>query len=136
VREVEAYTNLYRLDMGRPIAVKATAKLMSNILFNQRYYPLITQTIVGGMDDEGASVYVLDVLGSLIPDKYAAVGSGAEIAYGVLEEGYKEKMTLKEGKDLVARAMKSAVSRDAASGDGVDFLIITDKGIQEESTKF
>jgi 20S proteasome alpha/beta subunit len=32
--------------------------------------------------------------------------------------------------------MKSAVSRDAASGDGVDFLIITDKGIQEESTKF
>lgn len=136
VREVEAYTNLYRLDLGRPIAVKAAAKLMSNILFNQRYYPLITQTIVGGMDDEGASVYVLDVLGSLIPDKYAAVGSGAEIAYGVLEEGYKEKMTLKEGRDLAVRAMKSAVSRDAASGDGVDFLIITDKGIQEESTKF
>lgn len=136
VREVEAYTNLYRLDMGRPIAVKATAKLMSNLLFNQRYYPLITQTIVGGMDDEGPSVYVLDVLGSLIPDKYAAVGSGAEIAYGVLEEGYKEKMTVKEGKDLVARAIKSAVSRDVTSGDGVDFLIVTDEGMQEESVKF
>jgi len=136
VREVEAYTNLYRLDTGRPIGVKATAKLMSNILFNQRYYPLITQTVVGGMDEEGASIYVLDVLGSLIPDKYAAVGTGAEIAYGVLEEGYKEKMTVKEGKDLLARAIKSAVSRDVTSGDGVDFLIITDKGIQEESTKF
>jgi proteasome beta subunit len=136
VREVEAYTNLYRLDTGRPIGVKAAAKLMSNILFNQRYYPLITQTVVGGMDEEGASIYVLDVLGSLIPDKYAAVGSGAEIAYGVLEEGYKEKMTVKEGKDLLARAIKSAVSRDVTSGDGVDSLIITDKGIQEESTKF
>jgi len=136
VREMEAYTNLYRLDMGRPINVKATAKLMSNLLFNQRYYPLFTQTIVGGMDDEGASVYVLDVLGSLIPDKYAAVGSGAEIAVGVLEEGYKEKMTVKEGKDLATRAIKSAVSRDVASGDGVDFLVITDKGIQEESMKF
>ena len=64
------------------------------------------------------------------------MGSGAEIAYGVLEEGYKEKMTVKEGKDLLARAIKSAVSRDVTSGDGVDFLIITDKGIQEESTKF
>jgi len=136
VREMEAYTNLYRLDMGRPINVKAAAKLMSNVLFNQRYYPLITQTIVGGMDDEGASIFVLDVLGSLIPDKYAAVGSGAEIAYGVLEEGYKDKMTLKEGKDLVARAIKSAVSRDVMSGDGVDYLIITGKGIQEESVKF
>jgi len=136
VREVEAYTNLYRLDMGRPIAVKAAAKLMSNILFNQRYYPLITQTIVGGVDGEGAAVYVLDVLGSLIPDKYAAVGSGAEIAYGLLEEGYKEKMTVKEGKELITRAIKSAVSRDVMSGDGVDFLIITKEGIQEESTKF
>ena len=136
VREVEAYTNLYRLDTGRPIAVKAAAKLMSNLLFNQRYYPLITQTIVGGTDEEGASIYVLDVLGSLIPDKYAAVGSGAEIAVGVLEEGYKEKMTVEEGKNLVTRAMKSAVSRDAASGDGVDFLIITNEGMQEESIKF
>lgn len=136
VREVEAYTNLYRLDMGRPITVKAAAKLMSNILFNQRYYPFITQTIVGGMDDEGASIYVLDVLGSLIPDKYAAVGSGAEIAYGVLEEGYKEKMTVEEGKDLVTRAIKSAISRDVMSGDGIDFLIITNEGMQEESIKF
>jgi len=136
VREVEAYTNLYRLDTGRPIAVKAAAKLMSNLLFNQRYYPLITQTIVGGVDEEGASVYVLDLLGSLIPDKYAAVGSGAEIAVGVLEEGYKEKMTVKEGQELVTRAIKSAVSRDVMSGDGIDFLVITDKGIQEESIKF
>jgi proteasome beta subunit len=136
VREVEAYTNLYRLDMGRTISVKAAAKLMSNILFNQRYYPLITQTVVGGIDEEGASIYVLDVLGSLIPDKYAAVGSGAEIAYGLLEEGYKEKMTVKEGKELATRAIKSAVSRDVMSGDGVDFLTITKEGIKEESTKF
>jgi len=136
VREVEAYTNLYRLDTGRPIAVKAAAKLMSNLLFGQRYYPLITQTIVGGMDEEGVSVYVLDVLGSVIPDKYAAVGSGAEIAVGVLEEGYKEKMTVKEGKELVTRAIKSAISRDVMSGDGVDFLIITNEGMQEESMKF
>jgi proteasome beta subunit len=79
---------------------------------------------------------VLDVLGSLIPDKYAAVGSGTEIAVGVLEEGYKEGMRLEEAKALVTRAIKSAISRDAMSGDGIDFLLITKKGIAEESTKF
>jgi proteasome beta subunit len=88
------------------------------------------------MDDEGASLYVLDVLGSVIPDKYAVVGSGTEIAMGVLEEGYKEGLSMEEAKDLVIRSIKSAISRDIMSGDGVDFLLITKDGIQEESMKF
>ena len=135
-REIEAQSNLFSMDVGRPISVRAAAKLMANVLFNRRYAPLITQTIVAGLDEEGTSLYVLDVLGSLIPDKYAAVGSGAEIAVGLFEEAYKEDMTLKEAKDLVTRAIKSAVSRDVMSGDGVDFLIITKDGIAEESAKF
>jgi len=135
-REVEAQANLFSMEVGRPISVRAASKLMSNILFNRRYAPLITQTIVGGLDDEGSSLYVLDVLGSLIPDKYAVVGSGTEIAVGVLEEGYKEGLSIEEAKALVTRAIKSAISRDAMSGDGIDFLIITKDGIVEESMKF
>ncbi|MEM3704247.1 MAG: proteasome subunit beta, partial [Candidatus Bathyarchaeia archaeon] len=103
VREVEAYANLYSMDVGRPISVRSAAKLMSNLLFANRLAPLITQTIVGGIDDEGASLYVLDVLGSVIPDKFAAVGSGAEIAMGVLEESYREGLSIEEGKELVVR---------------------------------
>jgi proteasome beta subunit len=136
IREMEAYVRLFSLDVGRPITVRSAAKLMSNLLFSQRLAPLITQTIVGGLDEDGPSLYVLDVLGSVIPDKYAVVGSGTEIAVGVLEEGYKENMTMEEGKELIARAMKSAISRDIMSGDGIDFLIITKSGTQEESTKF
>ena len=117
-------------------AVRAASKLMANVLFNRRYAPLITQTIVGGLDEDGPSLYVLDVLGSLLPDKYAVVGSGTEIAIGVLEEGYKESMTAEEMKELVTRAVKSAISRDSMSGDGIDFLIITKEGVTEESVKF
>jgi len=136
VREVEAYANLFRLEAKRPMPVRAAAKLMSNLLFSHRLTPLITQTIVGGVDDDGASLYVLDVLGSVIPDKYAVVGSGAEIAIGVLEEGYREDMTVEEAKELATRAIKSAVRRDIMSGDGIDFLIITKDGIKEESIEF
>jgi len=136
IREVEAYANLFKLDANRPMSVKSAAKVMSNLLFSRRLFPLITQTIVGGLDEEGASLYVLDVLGSVIPDKYAAVGSGAEIALGVLEQGYKDNLTIKEASDLVTRAIKSAVSRDIMSGDGVDFLYITKEGLSEESMKF
>lgn len=136
MKEMEAYANLFRLETGRPIPVRSAAKFMSNLLFQRRLFPLLTQTIVGGTDEEGASIYVLDVLGSVIPDKYAAVGSGAEIAIGTLEGSYKEDMTLEEAKDLVIRSVKSAISRDIMSGDGIDFLIITPEGTKEESLKF
>ena len=136
IREAEAYANLFRLEANRPITVRAVAKLISNLLFSHRLFPQITQTIVGGVDEDGPSLYVLDVLGSNIPDNYTAVGSGAEMAMGVLEESYREGMTIDEGKELAKRAIKSAISRDAMSGDGIDILIITKDGIEEESIKF
>jgi proteasome beta subunit len=136
VREIEAYAKLFRFDAKRPMTVKSAAKVMSNILFNRRMIPLITQTIVGGMDDDGPSIYVLDVIGSVLPDKYAAVGSGAQIATGVLEEGYKDNMSKQDAKALVLRAIKSAISRDTMSGDGVDFLTITKEETEEETSKF
>ena len=135
-REVEAQAKLFAFDAKRPMTVQSAAKVMSNVLFGRRMFPLITQTIVGGMDDDGPSIYVLDVIGSVLPDNYAAVGSGAQIATGVLEEGYKDNMSQKDAKALVLRAIKSAVRRDVMSGDGVDLLTITKEGIQEESNKF
>ena len=135
-REVSIHTNLFKMEVKRPMSVKAAAKVLSNLLFSSRLFPLITETIIGGVDDEGPALYVLDVLGSTIPDKYAAVGSGAEIAIGVLEESYKDGMTVEEGRDLAIKAIKSAISRDARSGDGIDLLIITKNGIREESIKF
>jgi proteasome beta subunit len=69
---------------------------------------------------------------SVLPDKYAAVGTGAEIAVGVLEATYKESLSLAECRDLVLRAMKSAIARDATSGNGIDLLLVTKDGIKEE----
>jgi proteasome beta subunit len=136
VRDVEANANLFSMDVGRRISVRATSKLMSNILFNRRMMPLITQTIVAGIDDEGPSLWVLDVLGSVLPDEYAVVGSGTEIAIAVIEESYKKDMKVADAKELVTRAIKSAISRDIMSGDGIDFLIITKDGATEETIKF
>jgi proteasome beta subunit len=134
-RDVEANANLFGMDVGRKISVRAAAKLMSNILFNRRMAPLITQTIVAGLDDDGPSMYVLDVLGSVLPDDYAVVGSGTEIAMAIIEDGYTKSMTVAEAKKLVTRAIKAAISRDTMSGDGIDFLIITKEGAVEDSLK-
>jgi proteasome beta subunit len=132
-RQVSAYAKLFELNNGRQISVKATAKTMSNLLFQRRFFPYFTQTIVGGVDDTGPDLYTLDPMGSLIPDKYATVGSGAQIAVGVLEESYRDGLTLEEGRDLALRAMKSAIKRDIASGNGIDILLISKDTIKEEN---
>ncbi|MCW4021827.1 MAG: proteasome subunit beta [Candidatus Bathyarchaeota archaeon] len=135
-REISAQATLFTLNTKRLMSVKAASKVTANVLFNRKMSPLYTQTIVGGMDGEVAEIYVLDVLGSLLPDDYAAVGTGATMATGVLEQGYKEKMTQEEAKALALKAIKSAVRRDSMSGNGVDVMIITKDGIQEETTNF
>lgn len=132
-RQVSAYAKLFELNNGRKISVKATAKTMSNLLFQRRFFPYFTQTIVGGVDDKGPDLYTLDPMGSLIPDKYATVGSGAQIAVGVLEESYRDGLTLEEGRDLALRAMKSAIKRDIASGNGIDILLISKDTMKEEN---
>ena len=77
----------------------------------------------------------MDPLGSVLPDEYAAVGTGAEMALGVLDPQFKQNMSEDEAVDLAKKAVRSASMRDSASGDGLDIMIITKDGIRESSEK-
>lgn len=131
-REVGAYLNLYSFEREQSVTVRTAAKLMGSMLFERRYFPYITQTIVGGIDEAGPKLFVLDPLGSVIEDKFTAIGSGSEIAMGLLESDFKEGMAVDDAKGLVRKAVKAASARDIGSGEGLDMLIITNSGIREE----
>ena len=132
-REATAYANLFNLENNRPIAVKAMAKLISNMLFQRRLMPLLMETLVGGVDGEGPALYSMDPVGSLIPDKFITAGSGAPLAMGLLENQFIEEMDVEAGAELALNAIRAAVARDVASGDGVDMLLIRTEGIEERS---
>jgi proteasome beta subunit len=134
VRQVAALSKIRRLETRREVATNSVAKLMSVIMFERRYFPLLTQVVVGGIDPN-PSIYTLDPLGSLLPDDYAAVGTGAEMALGVLDAEYKKEMTRTAAKNLAVKSITSSIQRDSASGDGIDLLVISKKGIEEESLK-
>jgi proteasome beta subunit len=124
VREASAYAKLFYLEKNRPISSKAMAKLISNMLFNRRMMPLLMETVVGGYDPDGPKLYSMDPIGSLIPDDFLAAGSGAAIAIGVLEADYNKEIDCEAGAELATKSIKSAIARDAVSGDGIDLLII------------
>ncbi|HZA68227.1 MAG TPA: archaeal proteasome endopeptidase complex subunit beta [Nitrososphaeraceae archaeon] len=131
-RQVGALAKIRKLETRRDMATNSVAKLMSVIMFERRYFPLLTQVIVGGVQTT-PEIYTLDPLGSLLPDNYAAVGTGAEMALGIMDAEYNKNMSEDTSKKLAIKAVKSSIQRDSASGDGIDVLTITKKGIEEES---
>jgi proteasome beta subunit len=128
--QISALAKIRKMELKRDVPPNTVAKMMSNMMYERRYFPLLTQVIVGGVVDKPI-MYTLDPLGSVLPDEYAAVGTGAEMALGVLDPQFKSNMSKDEAVDLAKRAVRSAALRDSASGDGLDVLIITKDGTEE-----
>jgi proteasome beta subunit len=131
VRQVTALAKIRKLETKRFVATNSIAKLMSVIMFERRFFPLLTQVVVGGIK-ERPQIYTLDPLGSVLPDEYAAVGSGAEMALGVMDAEYTQGMSEDNARNLVIKAIKSSILRDSSSGDGIDLLTITKNDLRED----
>jgi proteasome beta subunit len=132
-RWLMAEAELFNLKRNQEMSVKAAATLMANILSGRRYFPYWVQLLIGGLDSEGGHVFSLDAAGGAIPDDYITTGSGSPYVYGILEDHYKENMTPNEGIDLAIRGVFTAMKRDAASGDGIDVILIDKKGYQDQT---
>jgi len=132
VRQVSALSKIRRLETRRDVQPNSVAKLMSVIMFERRYFPLLTQVIVGGITNQ-PEIYTLDPLGSVLPDRYAAVGTGAEMALGVMDADFSDTLDEEKATALALRAIRSSIQRDSASGDGIDLLIINKDGKKELS---
>lgn len=134
VLQIKALAKVRKMELKRDVPPNSIAKMMSNLMYERRFFPFLTQIIVGGVVDKPA-IYTLDPLGSVLPDEYAAVGTGAESALGVLDQQFKAGMKEKEAVDLAVKSVKAATMRDSFSGDGIDVLVITKDGTKEFTEK-
>ena len=125
VETLKANANIFLLDKGRRMPVGVAARLAANILFSSRGYPLVMQAIIGGVDDSGVHIFAIDPFGSVTEETCVSTGSGSPVAYGVLEDGYRKDMSVREGIFLLVRAVNSAMKRDAGSGDSFDVVTVT-----------
>ncbi len=129
-RYITAEVELYKLKRNVPMPVEACATLTANILSGSRYYPYWVQLVIGGLDRNGGHVYSLDAAGGSLPDKFVSTGSGSPFVYGVLEDHWKDDMTVSEGADLAIRCITASMKRDSASGEGIDVALITKDGFK------
>jgi proteasome beta subunit len=128
-----ANARLYKINLNRPMPISSAARLVANLLFSARYVPLATQVLVGGIDETGPHVFNLDPYGSLTEEKSVSTGSGSPVAYGILEDKYREGMTIDEILSTVAKAVNAAMKRDVASGNNYNIIVIDQYGYKELS---
>ena len=135
-RIMEAEYRFMEHTLGHKPPVYAMAKRLSIILYSYKLYPFMIEAIVGGLDYEGKpKLYVLDVLGSITEDPFVAVGSGASIAIGYLEEHYRDDLDIEDAMDVAARAIRIAMERDPSTGDGIDVVAITSSGVKHKTIR-
>jgi len=128
--QIAALAKIRRMEIKRDVPPNTIAKMMSNMMYERRFFPLLTQVIVGGLVGK-PTIYTLDPLGSVLPDDYAAVGTGAEMALGVLDPQYKKDLTEAQAVDLAVKSVRAASMRDSASGDNIDVLVMNKDGAKE-----
>ncbi len=146
LRRLAAHSRLVETDTGRRLSVGSAARLLSSTLQDQRGQGLSVGTMLMGVemrrvedddrllprdnDEECCQgvLYYIDSDGSRVKDQYFAVGSGSTFAYGILDNGFKEGLSVDDAAGLCARAVSHAAYRDAYSGGFCNIFVVNKHG--------
>jgi proteasome beta subunit len=126
IKVAAAERKLIEMRRGFPLTVKESSRLIANLAYSglKNYQPYYVELLVAGVDSKGSHINVADMSGAITNEDFAASGSGAPIAYGVLESLYRKDISNEEAKEIAAKAVSAAMERDPGSGNGIDVLII------------
>ncbi|XP_024115490.1 proteasome subunit beta type-8 [Oryzias melastigma] len=119
---------LYKLRNNHRISVAAASKLLSNMMLGYRGMGLSMGSMICGWDKEGPGLYYVDSNGTRLSGRMFSTGCGNSYAYGVVDSGYEEDMTVEEAYELGCRGIAHATHRDAYSGGSVNMYHMREDG--------
>jgi len=119
---------VYELRNKERISVAAASKLLANMVYEYKGMGLSMGTMICGWDKKGPGLYYVDSEGQRLAGKMFSVGSGATYAYGVMDQGYKYDLSVKDALELGKRAIYHATHRDAYSGGYVNLYHMKETG--------
>ncbi|OIO65651.1 proteasome subunit beta [Candidatus Woesearchaeota archaeon CG_4_10_14_0_2_um_filter_57_5] len=136
IKLVKSELALNRIRLDREVSVKEAANLLSRMVYynirRMSLIPGISHFLMGGKDTDGFHLYDIFADGSIqLIDDFIGSGSGSVMAYGVMETLYKPDMTSDEGLKLALKCINAAIQRDAASGNGLDVVLVNKDGVKK-----
>ena len=103
------HANVHRIQNQEPIPIRSLARLTSLMFHQNRGYPFIADILVGGYDNQGPQLVNIDMFGSVEEKNYVTTGSGSPVAYGLLEDEYRDDLSLDDAKIIALRAVKACL---------------------------
>eukprot|EP01025_Chloroclados_australasicus_P000180 TRINITY_DN10088_c0_g1_i2.p2 TRINITY_DN10088_c0_g1~~TRINITY_DN10088_c0_g1_i2.p2 ORF type:complete len:139 (-),score=13.65 TRINITY_DN10088_c0_g1_i2:125-517(-) len=122
------------------------AQMLSNTLYNKRFFPYYTFNLCAGLDGEGrGAVYSYDAIGSYERCGFSCQGSGKDLMQPLLDAQLKAAsplvlpakpsvtdVALDKAVDIVKDAFTAAGERDIYTGDDVEIWIMKKDGITKD----
>ncbi len=122
------HSRLYRVRKQGPIPIRSITRLASLMFHQNRGYPFIADILVGGYDADGPALYNIDMFGSVEDKTYVTTGSGSPVAYGHLEEEYRDGISMEDATRVAYNAVAAAIARNIGTGDGINVATISADG--------
>lgn len=119
---------LFELRNNFRISVSAASKLLCNMMLQYRGTGLSMGSMICGWDKKGPGLYYVDDNGTRYSGEMFSTGSGSSFAYGVMDSGYRNDLTIEEAYDLGRRAISYATHRDNFSGGVVNMYHMKEDG--------
>ena len=122
------HANVHAVQKNENITIKSLARLCSLVFHQNRGYPFIADILLGGYDRDGPALFNVDMFGSVEEKSYVTTGSGSPVAYGLLEDEYRDDLKIEDAKVVALRAVKAAIVRNIGTGDGINLATIDKNG--------
>ncbi len=134
VKLLKMQDEVYTMEEGKTLNPTSATSLLSLILQENKGFPFLVQLLVGGLKKGNPEIFNIDPVGGYTKEsKFTATGSGSLTALGYIEGIYDSNLTTQDALRHVAKALKIAMKRDSATGDGTRIVAITKKGYRELS---
>ena len=138
IKLLRAELKLRNIKTNRSHTIKEAVNLAARMVYEsaRQYFPSMTHFLIAGYDKQGTHLYEVYADGSMSEVKdYISSGSGSPMVFGILENSYKDTLTVKEAEDLAIRSVSASMQRDSFSGNGIDVMVVTKDSIKRTSQK-
>ncbi|HLP79458.1 MAG TPA: proteasome subunit beta [Acidobacteriota bacterium] len=136
IKLIKAETRLNKLRLGRENTPREMASLIGNIVYNNiRSQGSVTHFLLAAKGKDGFELFDIFPDGTVtkIP-RFISTGSGSYFAEGVLETLYKKDTAVAEALDIAKKALHASMTKDTATGNGVDIYKLTKNGVEKVET--
>jgi len=121
---MSAELELQRLNTGRQSRISTAVTRFCTQLHKYQGH-IGAYLILGGVDITGPCLVMVSAHGNCSYLPYTTMGSGSLAAMSILEKGYKDNLSLEEGRAIAIEAIEAGIFNDEGSGSNVDVTVIT-----------